>query len=117
MRALLTVKRLGAIEAMKKLPQRQAGHRIAQVRRNFHRWRQDERPFAKGRVRDCQRGICGNPDTTRPQDEVEIERSRLPPLPAPFAAEMVLDHVQAAKQLYRLQHGRDKSRCVRILAV
>lgn len=108
MRGARAVKRLGAVQAMKKLAQREASPRVAPIGSNFDSGSQHKGPVAKGGVGDRKIGRRRFPHATRPEDDVEIERTRPPGLPRRFASEMPFDAAQPLKQRNRLQCGRDQ---------
>lgn len=54
--------------------------------------------------------IALGPDAFRPQNDIEIERARLPWLAAPYPPEMMLNMLQSSQELWRCQLCRH-NRC------
>lgn len=97
----VAVKRLGTHKAMKKLSQAMARYRIPPVGGNFCRRPQRKTAQAQSRMRYRQRWRICDPHTLGPEENIEIEAARPPSCAAPFAPEMLFDHVQPLKHLRR----------------
>lgn len=114
---MLVVKRLGTAQAVKKLAKREAGERVLPFGHDLRCRTKHEAAIPHRRVRDGKLGIIGNPNTARPEDDVQIERPRSPALAAAMAAaEMVFDVLKQLEELRRRQVSREDSGRVGITA-